>query len=130
MVRRATVIAEALFLTHDGPPPAERLAWLALEIEDFLAHAGARSRLVLGLALFAVGVLAPLLSFRFVSLASMSVNERASALAHLEDVFGPPVLAVKALLSVMYYEHPDAARHIGFDGSCLVEAPPRLPSSS
>lgn len=94
--------------------------WLALELEDFLARSGAQTRLVFRLSLFAVSVLAPLSIGRFRSLASLPVAERARALGSLEDRFGPPVLAVKALLCVLYYEHPDAAREVGFDGSCLT----------
>jgi hypothetical protein len=123
LLLRAHAIAEALFLTADGPPPAERIAWLVNDLEDFLARAGERTRFVFGLAMFAVAFLAPLVSFRFTSLANMNVDERARVLERLENVFGPPVLAVKALLCVLYYEHPDAQRHIGFDGECMLEAP-------
>jgi len=131
VVARAVVVAEALFSTADGPPPEARLAWLALELEDFLARAGARSRFVVGLSLFAVWVLAPLVMLRFTSLARMPVAERARALARLEDTFGAPVLAVKALLCVLYYEHPDAALSVGFDGQCLTgDSPLRLPVRS
>lgn len=125
LIARARTIAEALFLTDAGPPPPERLDWLAREVEDFLARAGARSRFVVGLALWAVGILAPLFVLRFVSLGRMAVRERARALQQLEDRFGAPVLAVKAMLCVLYYEHPDAARNVGFDGACLKE-PDRL----
>lgn len=31
----------------------------------------------------------------------------------------PPVLAVKAILCILYYEHPDAAREVGFVGQGL-----------
>lgn len=131
LVTRARTIAEALFMTDAGPPPPERLDWLALEVEDFLARAGARSRFVVGLALFAVGVLAPLLVLRFVSLARLTVRQRAHALGRLEDTFGAPVLAVKAMLSVLWYEHPDVARAVGFDGECLKEPDAvRLPVTS
>jgi hypothetical protein len=124
-------VAEAVFLTDDGPPPPDRLDWLSREVEDFLARAGARSRLVVGLALFAIGVLAPLLSLRFVSLARMSVRERARVLSRLEHTFGAPVLAVKAMLCLLYYEHPDVARSVGFDGQCLGPPDERhLPVSS
>lgn len=122
LVIRARIIAEALFATGEGPPPAARLDWLAAETEDFLARSGWRTRLVVGLALFAVWMLAPLLVFRFTSLRRMSVPERAHALQRLEDTFGAPVLAVKAMLCVLYYEHPDAARGVGFDSSCLLDA--------
>lgn len=128
VVRRARAVAEALFLTEEGPPPADRLDWLEREVEDFLARAGARSRFVVGLALFAVVFLAPLLSWRFVAFSSLAVHERARVLGHLEDTFGAPVLAVKAMLCVLYYEHPDAARFVGFDGECLKDAAPaKLP---
>ena len=38
--------------------------------------------------------------------------------------FAPALLAVKALLSVHYYEHPDAAREVGFDGACMITSGP------
>lgn len=114
-------IAEAVFATASGPPPPARLDWLAIELEDFLARAGARTRFVLWLARLAVAVLAPLSIARFVPLARLPVAERSRALSRLEHSFlGAPVLAVKALLCVLYYEHPDAAREVGFDGKCLT----------
>jgi hypothetical protein len=119
LLRRARAIAEAIFLTESGPPPAERLDWLVNELEDFLARSGGRTRFVFGLAMFAAAFLAPIVSFRFRSLASMPVEERSAVLERLENVFGPPVLAVKALLCVLYYEHPDAQKQIGFDAECF-----------
>ena len=131
LVARACTVAEAVFLTDAGPPARERIEWLGLEVEDILARAGARSRWVIGLALFVVGVLAPLMIRRFVPLARLSVRDRARALARLEDRFGAPVLAVKAMLCILYYEHPDAAREVGFDGRCLKSAEPlQLPVRS
>ena len=114
-------VAEAIFVTDEGPPPKERLDWLALECEDFLARSGARTLWVLRLALFALGVLAPLSILRFTSLGKLPVSERVRALAQLEHGrLGAPVVAVKAFLCVIYYEHPDAAAQIGFDGQCLL----------
>ena len=128
LLTRSRTVAQALFLTAAGPPPEGRLDWLVNEVEDFLARAGSRSRFVVGLALFAVCLLAPLAVGSVRPLGRMSVEERARALGRLEDVFGAPVLAVKALLSVIYYEHPEAARAVGFDGSCLLDEPRHLPS--
>lgn len=123
-VRGLRTVAEAVFATRSGPPPAERLDWLVLELEDFLARAGSQTRLTLRLALFALSVLAPLMVLRFTSLSRMPVTERARAIGRLEhSSLGSPVLAVKALLCVLYYEHPDAAAEIGFDGQCLVPGP-------
>jgi hypothetical protein len=120
VIRRARAVAEAVFLRADGPPPASRLDWLALELEDFLARSGTQTRVVFRLSLFVVSLLAPLSIGRLRSLESLPLRERVRALGRLEDRFGPPVLAVKALLCVLYYEHPDAAREVGFDGSCLT----------
>jgi hypothetical protein len=114
-------VAEALFATEAGPPPSERLDWLALELEDFLARAGARARWMVRLALWAVLLLAPLSIGRLRGLGSLAVPERVRALCRLESSrLGAPVLAVKALLCVLYYEHPDASREIGFDADCLA----------
>lgn len=113
-------IAEAIFATETGPPPADRLAWLCVEVEDFLARAGSNTRLVVRLAVFAVSVLAPLLLLRFATLKRLPPSERVRALTRLENSrFSSPVLAVKALLCMLYYEHPDAACEVGFDGQCL-----------
>lgn len=118
------VVAEAVFATGAGAPPAERLDWLCLELEDFLARAGSQTRLTLRLALLAISVLAPLVVLRFTPLKRMPVAERARAIGQLEhSSLGAPVLAIKALLCVLYYEHPDAAEEIGHDGQCLLPGP-------
>ena len=116
LVHGLRIVAEAVFSTPSGPPPEERLDWLEIELEDFLARSGGQTKLVLGLALMALGVLAPLAVLRFRRLGSLPVKERVRALERLEmSSLGSPVLALKALLCVLYYEHPDAAREIGFD---------------
>jgi hypothetical protein len=33
---------------------------------------------------------------------------------------GPLLLALKTILCILYYEHPDAAAEIGFDGECMT----------
>lgn len=119
LLRGLVAIAEATFSTAEGPPPRARLEWLERELEDFLARAGTQTRLVLGLAALALAVVAPLLLLRFVPLRKLAVKERIRALARMEDTFGAPVLAVKALLCVLYYEHPDVQAEVGFDGQCL-----------
>jgi hypothetical protein len=118
-------IGEAVFMTSAGAPPPERLGWLAGELEDFLARAGFRTRWLLRLAVLAVSVLAPLAAGRMPPIHRLALRERARALTLLErSRMGAPVLAVKALLCVLYYEHPDAAREIGFDGACLTRLAP------
>jgi hypothetical protein len=134
IVRHATVralvaIAEAVFARDGSPPSTDRIAWIEREIEDFLARAGARSRLMFSFMVWLTTLLAPLLSGHFALLGSLPVAERVRALSRLEKRFGEPLLAVKAILCLIYYEHPDAARDVGFDGQCLVprNAPEETP---
>lgn len=124
--RAARAVIEAIFAREgeDGelaPPPAERVAWVCREIDDFLTRVTMRSYAVVLLSLVAVSVVAPLLVRRFGALASLPLPERIHALETFEkSSFSPALLAVKALASVHYYEHPDAAREVGFDGACMI----------
>lgn len=119
-IRSARAAAEAIFITPAGPPSAQRLDWLCLEIEDFVARAGPNARLLLRLALLAVSVLVPWMVLRLTTLRRLPLSERMRGLSRLEQTpLAAPVLALKALLCVLYYEHPDAAREVGFDGLCM-----------
>jgi hypothetical protein len=124
----ASSLAEALFSTDAGPPPAERMVWLGRELDDFLAHAGARSNFVFRLALFAVSLIAPWFIWKLGPLRALPVADRITALGRLEESpLGLSLFAVKAILCILYYEHPDAAAEIGFDGSCLKGPTRALP---
>ena len=113
--------AEAVFARHDGPPPQERLRWLVEDVDDFVAHLNTRSYLLFRLCLFVVTWVAPLLLLRFTRLASLPQDRRLQALEALER--SPAALALfgaRAIVSLVYYEHPDAAREIGWDQKCLT----------
>ena len=119
-------VAEALFSTEEGPPPSERLAWLVEDLDDFVARAGARARLVYLLCLVALTFGAPLLIGRLSPIHRLSASDRMEALTRAErGAMGMAVFGAKALLSILYYEHADAARAVGFDGACLLEPAPR-----
>lgn len=121
--------AEALFSTADGPPPAERLDWVTREMEDYLVRAGSRARLIFRLALFAVMWLAPLFVGALPTLRRLSVPKRVEALTKMEESFAAgAVLAVKAFLCVVWYEHPDVQRDVGYVGRGTF--PMALPASS
>ncbi|HEX7668767.1 MAG TPA: hypothetical protein VF395_04250 [Polyangiaceae bacterium] len=122
-IRAASAIAEAVFARGGVRPARERLGWLERELEDFLARSGPRSRLALTIMVHVVSRVAPLFIGHFSALGALPVPERIRALERLEKRFGEPLLAVKALLCLLYYEHPDAAREVGFDGKSLV--PPK-----
>lgn len=126
-VSRARALAEALFARADGPPPSSRLDWLEWQVEDFLARSGTQSRLFFSFLLWLSSWLAPVFVLRFRGLGALSVPERTRALAALERRFGEPLLAVKAILCLIYYEHPDAARSVGFDDRCFTDGQRRDP---
>jgi hypothetical protein len=117
-VRAAGAIASAVFATEDGPPAPERLSYLEREFEDFLARSGPRARLMLSFMIWLVALAAPLLIGKKGPLGDLTQRDRIRALDRLERRFGEPLVAVKAILCLIYYEHPDAAREIGFDGEC------------
>lgn len=119
MLRTLRSVAEAIFSTDDGPPPRDRMDWLLGDAEDFLSRVGSQTRWVMRLSLLAISVVAPLLVVRLPPFRSLALRERARALTRLErSKFSAPLLAVKALVTLLYYEHPDAAREVGFDGGC------------
>ena len=117
MLRHLRAFAEALFSTQTAPPPPARMDWLMKEMADYLQRAGPGARALFGLALFVVSWLSPLFIFRLPTLRSLEVPERVEALTRMEESFAAaPVLAVKAFLCVVYYEHPDVQREMGHVG--------------
>ena len=118
----ARAFAEAFFARGDALLPSERLDYFERELSDFFGHVGGRARLLFLACLWTATWCAPLLISRpMVRLASLSRDERIAALEVLERV---PVAqlalyALKAIASIVYYEHPDAAAEIGWDRRCL-----------
>jgi hypothetical protein len=126
-LRALVAIAEAVFSRDGQAPAAERLAFVEREMEDFLARSGARSRFMFSAMIWLTTALAPLFSGRITPLYALTLSDRVKALSRLERRFSEPLLAVKAILCLVYYEHPDAARDVGFDGQCLL---PRSPGGA
>lgn len=120
-MRLATAaVAETLFTTREGPPPRERLEWLVDDLDHFFAQAGKRARFAYRLCLLAVSVLAPLMVMRLPPFRRLSAETRTRALERMErSALGLAVFGAKAVLCILYYEHPAAARLIGYDASCL-----------
>ncbi len=124
-VRGALAIADGVFSRGGRGLPPERAAWLAREIEDYLSRGSVAARLMLSAMIALVSLVAPLMIARLGPLGRLATSDKARALERLEARFGEPLLAVKAMLCLLYYEHADAAREVGFDGECLL---PRAPS--
>jgi hypothetical protein len=111
--------AEALFSEAGRPPPADRLDWLVDDFDDFLRQGGARARLGFKALLLVVSVVAPVTVWRLLPLRALPLATRIEALERFERTpAGLAIYALKALVCLVYYEHPDAARSIGYEGTC------------
>ncbi|MBX3249085.1 MAG: hypothetical protein KF901_18040 [Myxococcales bacterium] len=116
----ARAFAEALFATEAGPPPAARVAWLLDDVEDFLGRAGGRSQAIFSASMLALTTLAPLTIGAAPPLARLGWRDRVRAVERFEQTpLGLAVLGAKAMLCFVWYEHPDSAGEIGYDGGCL-----------
>jgi hypothetical protein len=64
--------------------------------------------------------LAPLFIFRPVSLRALSIRDRARALERFEATpHAPAALAVKAMLCILWFEHPRTQQETHTEPSCL-----------
>lgn len=124
--RRARHVAEALFSTDEGPPPPARLDWLEQDLGDFFGNANWRAAFIFRACVFFVTWLAPILFARLPPIGRLTIEDRVGAIERFERIPGAvlTVLGVKAILSLIYYEHPDAAREIGWDRECMGRQPP------
>ena len=118
--RVAFALAETLFAREEGAPSIERLQWLVDDLDDFFAHAGPRSRSGFLLCVTAIELVAPLMIGRLRRFSRLPLAERFTALTRFEESpAGLAFFGAKAPLCIVWYEHPAAAREVGFDGLCL-----------
>ena len=118
MLKTLRAMCEAVFSTHNGPPPANLLDYVVTTFDSSISHSGFRSRIVFGFALMAISLIAPVLIWRFPGLRRLSLADRVRAISRMEDspLLAAPVLAVKAIICIAYYEHPEAQQVVGFQG--------------
>ncbi len=121
-VTSATALAEVMFATDAGPPSADRLAWLAAEMADFADRIGVRSRLLLRSCTLAVDRGAPVMIGKLGPASRLPFDLREAALIKYEH--GPlslSLFALKAILAILWFEHPDSAAEAGFVDECMLE---------
>ncbi len=123
--RNALAFGEALFARSTSEaPPAERMRWFVDDLDDFVAHLNVRARRLFLLCLFVVTWVAPLLRFRLGRLGRLPLAERIEAVEAIERTPAALALfALRAVVSLVYYEHLDAAAEIGWDQTCLTDTP-------
>ena len=127
---RLQAIAEALFSRDGTPPPPERIAWLRAELDDFLGRGTTLVRLVFTFGSLIVSLVAPPLIGALPGLGRLPLDRRIDALEAMERRRIAIVLTgIRAILCLLYYEHPDAAAEAGIDtdgppGAQLIEETP------
>ncbi len=124
-LRRARAVAEALY-SGEEPAPAARLDWLIADLARFLGSSQGGARRIFWLCAAVVTVVGPLLSLR-VGFVDEPVAVRREILERMErSRLSAALLALKAILSMIWFEHPDSAREIGVDGLCKRDAVSRV----
>ena len=119
--RDARAVAEALFSTDQGVPEAGRIDWLMDELDHFVAQAGLRARFILRGCLTAISQVSPRLVGRQPPFRDLPLPERVAALERLEhSPLAMAFLGAKAMLCMIYYEHPQVQREHGADTECLL----------
>lgn len=118
--RDVRAFAEAFFSRdYDAPDPA-RMDWFLDDLEDFVGRLNPRARGLFHLVMTIPTYVAPLYVKHVGRLADLPLRGRIHALEVLESSsLGLPLFAAKAMVSLVYYEHPDSAREIGWDQRCM-----------
>lgn len=119
--RDVRAFAEAFFSRDGEPVPSERLDDFVPEVSDFFGHVRGRARLLFLACLWTATWAAPILVGRaFARLEALTIAERIEALEALErtPVAQLALFGLKAVTSLVYYEHPDARAEIRWDQRC------------
>lgn len=116
--RALWAICETLFAADRQPPAANRTRWVCDELVDFVSHAGVRSRWMMRLLVFYVGTVGAVLALRPPPFRLLNLADRVRGLQRLESSpLALPLFGLKALLCLVYYEHPEHVRAIGWTGA-------------
>lgn len=116
----ARAVAQGLFATEAGAPDASRVEEVVDDFLDFIARAPTRGRWIMILSLFALVWVAPLFVARMPTLEGLEVDRRAEALDRVEkSVLGPAALAPKAILCLLWFEHPATRAETRTEVTCL-----------
>ena len=116
-LRNVAAIAEVMFADEIGAPDRGRVDWLCAQTKDFVDSVGGKTALIFRLSVTATSWLSPLFVGKLPPITRLSFRDRVSALNRYEaSPLGLSVFAVKAFLSMHWFEHPEVAREVGFDG--------------
>lgn len=116
----ARTVMEAFFANDDGAPDPERVEAVLDDFVDFVGRSPLRARVIMTLSLFVLVWVAPLLVWRLPTLEALDLDKRAEALDRVEQGWlGPTVLVPKAILSIVWFEHPGTRAETHTEVTCL-----------
>jgi hypothetical protein len=117
--RMMRALAEAYFAHDDGPTP-ERLDDFVEDVDHFIAPASKTLRAGLRFTLDLLHFLPPLVVRRFATFESLTRDERSHMLDAMERsrfaIFTLVFIAWKTILSMLFFEHEDELRAMGYPG--------------
>lgn len=117
----AVAVAEALFSDGVNPPAPERMAFVRREFGDLMARAMPRGRLLFVAGLLVISVIAPVMVRRLPPFRRLPLTTRVAALEKMESSrLSPVLIAVRAMLCLVYFEHEDAAAEAGIGTEPLI----------
>lgn len=130
-IRASRAVVAAMFSTSAGPPPAEQLDWTMAQLYDVHERVGGMGLAAYRLSLFAFTWLAPLMILRLPPFSRLSHAQQMRAMHRFESsLIAVALFALKAMLCMIYFEHPAAAAHMAFDGQGLRQHPAPAPAPS
>lgn len=116
-------LAEAFFTDPDDPSDRGaglRFDWLVDDVDDFISRASPALRNGVRIALVLIDLAPIFFVGRLRRCGSLSLADRERYLAKIEESQLPRVsllvVMFKTLMTVLYFEHPEAAPHLGYDG--------------
>ena len=112
--RQIRYISEAFFSEDTSPMDSKRLEWLVREYCDFMSRAPTKQRFLFRTAVTVIAFLSPLFIWKIGPFSTLNFNDRIRALRRFEQrKIGRILIPVRAILCLIYYEHPDAAKTLG-----------------
>lgn len=121
--RTIAALAEAMFTHPDDPPDAgarARFEWLAGDADAYVSNASALMRIGFWCMLLVLELLPLFVVGRLSRCSSLRLEVRVRYLEKLDRgrvVFLALFVTVwKTLLTILYFEHPEAAPMLGYDG--------------
>ena len=121
--RAISGLAEALFTDPDAPADrgaAARFEWVAADADAMISNASGQMRVFMRLTVIALELLPVLFVGRLARCSSLPLDARVRYLQRVEagKLTQTAMLVVvwKTLLTILYFEHPEAAPRLGYDG--------------